>query len=139
MAIDEEDQFYGAAEADARRGRPHAALWTFDVSDWERVQPLAMFEVSELDSPYARTPGGRFGAHQFAERMDSLVYCAWFSGGLRVVDVADPSAPREAASTVHSRAARRAAESAIDDENRPARPHYLADPDIGLDILELLR
>ena len=61
-----------------------------------------MFEVSELDSPYARTPGGRFGAHQFAERMyDSLVYCAWFSGGLRaMVDVADPSAPREIASFI---------------------------------------
>ena len=38
VAIDEEDQFYGAAEAEARRGRPHAALWTFDVTDWEQVQ-----------------------------------------------------------------------------------------------------
>ena len=37
LAIDEEDQFYGAAEAEARRGRPHAALWTFDVTNWEKV------------------------------------------------------------------------------------------------------
>ena len=33
------------------------------------VKPLSLFEVSELDSPFARTPGARFGAHQFHERM----------------------------------------------------------------------
>jgi hypothetical protein len=52
--------------------------------------------VSELDSPWSRAAPGRFGAHQFQEHMnDSLVYCTWFSGGLRIVDVADPLAPRE--------------------------------------------
>ena len=140
VAIDEEDQFYGAAEAEARRGRPHAALWTFDVSDWERVRPLAMFEVSELDSPYARTPGGRFGAHQFAERMyDSLVYCAWFSGGLRVVDVADPSAPREIASFIPEPRGGRPSPQSNDVEIDNRGLIYLADRNIGLDILELRR
>ena len=34
--------------------------------------------------------------HQFHERMDdTLVYCAWFAGGLRIVDIADPTAPQE--------------------------------------------
>ena len=140
VAIDEEDQFYGAAEAEARRGRPHAALWTFDVTDWERVRPLAMFEVSELDSPYARTPGGRFGAHQFAERMqDSLVYCAWCSGGLRVVDVADPSAPREVAWFIPEPHGGRPSPQSNDVEIDDRGLIYLADRNVGLDILELRR
>ncbi len=140
VAIDEEDQFYGAAEAEARRGRPHAALWTFDVSDWERVQPLAMFEVSELDSPYSRTPGGRFGAHQFAEQMvDSLVYCAWFSGGLRVVDLADPIAPREVAWFIPEPRGGRPSPQSNDVEIDERGLVYLADRNIGLDILELAR
>ena len=140
LAIDEEDQFYGAAEAEARRGRPHAALWTFDVTDWQKVQPLAMFEVSELDSPYSRTPGGRFGAHQFAERMHgSLVYCAWFSGGLRVVDVADPRAPREVASFIPEPRGGRPSPQSNDVEIDDRSLIYLADRNIGLDILELRR
>ena len=138
LAIDEEDQFYGAAEAEARRGRPHAALWTFDVTDWQRVQPLAMFEVSELDSPFSRTPGGRFGAHQFAERMHgSLVYCAWFSGGLRVVDVADPRAPREIASFIPEPRGGRPSPQSNDVEIDARGLVYLADRNLGLDILEL--
>jgi hypothetical protein len=140
LAIDEEDQFYGTAEAEARRGRPHAALWTFDVSEWDEVQPLAMFEVSELDSPYARTPGGRFGAHQFAERMhDSLVYCAWFSGGLRVVDVADPSRPREVGSFIPEPRGGRPSPQSNDVEIDDRGLIYLADRNVGLDILELQR
>jgi hypothetical protein len=140
LAIDEEDQFYGAAEAEARRGRPHAALWTFDVSDWEQVRPLAMFELSELDSPYSRTPGGRFGAHQFAERIDgSLVYCAWFSGGLRIVDVADPRAPREIGSFIPEPCGGRPSPQSNDVDIDDRGLIYLADRNIGLDILELRR
>ena len=140
LAIDEEDQFYGAAEAEARRGRPHAALWTFDVTEWSAVKPLAMFEVSELDSPYARTPGGRFGAHQFAERMtDSLVYCAWFSGGLRVVDVGDPRSPREIAWFIPEPCGARPSPQSNDVDIDGRGLIYLADRNIGLDILELRR
>lgn len=140
LAIDEEDQFYGAAEAAARRGRPHAALWSFDVTDWENVKPLAMFEVSEIDSPYARTPGGRFGAHQFAERMhDSLVYCAWFSGGLRVVDMADPMSPREVAWFIPEPRGGRPSPQSNDVEIDGRGLIYLADRNLGLDILELRR
>jgi len=140
LAIDEEDQFYGAAEAEARRGRPHAALWTFDVTDWSAVQPLAMFEVSELDSPFSRTPGGRFGAHQFAERMtDSLVYCAWFSGGLRIVDVADPRMPREFGYFIPEPRGGRPSPQSNDVEVDGRGLIYLADRNVGLDILELQR
>src|SRR6476661_9003644 len=96
LAIDEEDQAQSAKEEEQRRGRVHAGMSTYDVSDYAQVKPLALFEVSELDSPFARTPGARFGAHQFHERMaGTLVFAVWFSAGLRVIDVADPTAPRE--------------------------------------------
>jgi hypothetical protein len=41
----------------ARRGRSHACLWTFDVSDYDQLKPLAVFQVSELESPWSREPG----------------------------------------------------------------------------------
>lgn len=96
IAIDEEDQYYSAEEAEVRRGRPHANLWVFDVTDPANMQPLSIYQVSEADSPWSQVPGTRFGAHQFQEHMkDTLVYSAWFSGGLRITDIADPLAPRE--------------------------------------------
>ena len=96
LAIDEEDHAHGAEEMARRRGRPHGCLWVFDITDPKKMFPLSIFEVSELDSPYSRAAPGRFGAHQFHERMDdTLVYCAWFAGGLRIVDIADPTAPQE--------------------------------------------
>ncbi len=96
LAIDEEDHAHDGAEMERRRGRPHGCLWVFDITDPKKMFPLSIFEVSELDSPYSRAAPGRFGAHQFHERMDdTLVYCAWFAGGLRIVDIADPTAPQE--------------------------------------------
>ena len=98
VAIDEEDHAHSAEEMARRRGRPHGCLWTFDITDPAHIEPLAIFAVSELDSPWSRSAPGRFGAHQFQEHMkggDTLIYCAWFSGGLRIVDVADPRAPQE--------------------------------------------
>ncbi|HVH75104.1 MAG TPA: hypothetical protein VM755_09315 [Stellaceae bacterium] len=137
LAIDEEDQFYGAAEAEARRGRPHAALWTFDATDMGEIRPLAMFEVSEIDSPWSRTPGGRFGAHQFAERQQgSLVFCAWFAGGLRIVDVADPFAPREVGHFIPEPGGGRPAPQSNDVDVDRRGLVYLADRNIGFDILE---
>src|SRR6266568_2801509 len=96
LAIDEEDQAQNPAEEAARRGRPHACILTFDVSDLSAIKPLGQFQVSELDSPFSRTSGARFGAHQFCERMSgTLVHAVWFAGGLRVIDVAHPQSPRE--------------------------------------------
>ena len=77
-------------------GRPHANLWVFDVTDPADMQPQSIYKVSEADSPWSQVAGTRFGAHQFQEHMtDTLVYSAWFSGGLRITDIADPLAPRE--------------------------------------------
>ena len=57
LTIDEEDQAQSANEEEARRGRPHAGICVFDISDYANVKPLSLFEVSELDSPFARIAG----------------------------------------------------------------------------------
>lgn len=137
VAIDEEDHAHDAEEMDRRRGRPHGCLWTFDVTDLKNIKPLASYEVSELDSPWSRATPGRFGAHQFQEqRRGTMIYCAWFAGGLRVVDVADPSSPREAGYFIPHPAEGRAAPQTndvfVDDRDRI----YMVDRYTGFDILE---
>ena len=49
LSIDEEDQAQSANEEEARRGRLHAGISIFDVSDYANVKPLSLFEVSELE------------------------------------------------------------------------------------------
>ena len=140
LAIDEEDHAHSAEEMERRRGRPHGCLWLLDVTDLKKIQPLSLFEVSELDSPWSRAAPGRFGAHQFQEHMapgDTRVYCAWFSGGLRVVDVADPLAPREVAHYIPQPAAGRSAPQTNDVDVDERGLVYIVDRYAGFDILEL--
>ncbi|MFT8246942.1 LVIVD repeat-containing protein [Roseomonas sp. BN140053] len=88
VAVDEEHEHVP--------GQLHGGIWVFDVSDPANMTPVSMWHLSELESPFVRR--GRFGAHQFQERMrDTCLYVTWFSGGLRVVDIADPEAPAEVA------------------------------------------
>jgi hypothetical protein len=137
IAIDEEDQAQSPNEEQARRGRPHAGMSIFDVSDYAKVKPLSLFEVSELDSPFARTPGARFGAHQFHERMaGTLVFAVWFSAGLRVIDVADPLAPREVGYFIPEPADGRPAPQSNDVVLDQRGLIYVVDRHIGFDVLE---
>jgi hypothetical protein len=137
LAIDEEDAAQSAAEEEARRGRPHAGISVFDISDYAAVKPLSLFEVSELDSPFARTPGARFGAHQFHERMaGTLVHAVWFGGGLRVIDVADPMAPREVGYFIPEPVGGRAAPQSNDVVLDSRGLIYLVDRHVGFDVLE---
>jgi hypothetical protein len=86
VAVDEEHEH--------RRGQLHGGLWFLDVEDRADIRPLAMFHLGERDSPFSEK--GRFGAHQFQERVDgSLLFCAWFAGGVRMIDISDPTAPEE--------------------------------------------
>jgi hypothetical protein len=80
-----------------RAGQVPAFMWVIDVSDESNPKPLSAYTMSEADTPWTRADhGGRFGAHQCHERMtDSLVHVAWFRGGLRIVDIADPLKPTE--------------------------------------------
>jgi hypothetical protein len=137
ITIDEEDQAQSANEEQARHGRPHAGMSIFDVSNYANVKPLSLFEVSELDSPFARTPGARFGAHQFHERMaGTLVFAVWFSAGLRVIDVADPSAPREEGYFIPEPAGGRPAPQSNDVVLDQRGLIYVVDRHVGFDVLE---
>jgi hypothetical protein len=137
IAIDEEDQAQSVNEEQARRGRPHAGISIFDVSDYENVKPLSLFEVSELDSPFSRTPGARFGAHQFHERMaGTLVFAVWFSAGLRIVDVTDPLGPREVGYFIPEPAGGRPAPQSNDVVLDHRGLIYVVDRYVGFDVLE---
>lgn len=137
IAIDEEDQAQSANEEQARRGRPHAGMSIFDVSDYENVKPLSLFEVSELDSPFSRMPGARFGAHQFHERMaGTLVFAVWFSAGLRIIDVADPLGPREVGYFIPEPAGGRPAPQSNDVVLDQRGLIYVVDRYVGFDVLE---
>ena len=137
LSIDEEDQAQTANEEEARRGRLHAGICVFDVSDYANVKPLSLFEVSELDSPFARTPGARFGAHQFHERMTgTLVHAVWFGGGLRIIDVADPMSPREVGYFVPDPVGGRPAPQSNDVMLDSRGLIYLVDRHVGFDVLE---
>jgi hypothetical protein len=137
VAIDEEDQAQSATEEHARRGRLHAGISTFDVSDPTAIKPLGLFEVSELDSPFARKGGMRFGAHQFHEAMTgTLIHAVWFGGGLRIVDVADPAAPREVGFFIPEPAGGHAAPQSNDVMLDERGLIYMVDRLCGFDILE---
>ncbi|MBE0583286.1 MAG: RNA polymerase subunit sigma-70 [Desulfofustis sp.] len=119
------------------KGQPHAFMWVFDVSDISNMKPLSTYHVSEADSPWSRVPGGIFGAHQFQEHMEStLVYAAWFSGGLRIVDIANPLLPEERGFFIPE-PAKGAVVPLSNDVDVDARGLiYLLDRVNGLDILE---
>ncbi|HYC44915.1 MAG TPA: hypothetical protein VED01_05460 [Burkholderiales bacterium] len=122
------------------RGQLPAGLWVFDVTDLANMQPLGQYQMSELDSPWSRTPGARFGAHQPRERMDdTLVYCTWFSGGLRVIDVKDPFVPEEAAWFIPEPCGGFAAPQSNDVDLDERGLIYLVDRNCGFDVLELER
>jgi hypothetical protein len=137
VAIDEEDQALSATEEEARRGRAHACLLTFDVSDLAAIKPLGQFQVSELDSPFSRTRGARFGAHQFCERMTgTVVHAVWFGGGLRIIDIADPLSPCEIGYFIPEPAAGRPAPQSNDVTLDDRGLIHMIDRHVGFDILQ---
>jgi hypothetical protein len=118
-------------------GRIPAGMWLFDVGDLARIRALGHFQVSELDTPFARK-GGRFGAHQFQEHVEgTLVYCTWFSGGLRVVDIRDPSSPEEVAWFIPEPCGGNRTPQTNDVELDGRGLVYIVDRHCGFDILEV--
>jgi hypothetical protein len=118
-------------------GRLHGFLWVLDVTDYSAIKALSAFDVSELDSPWSRA-AGRFGAHQFREKLaGTLVYVTWFSGGLRVVDVADPLHPAEVAHFIPEPVGEEPTPQSNDVDVDAAGLIYLIDRNRGLDILEM--
>jgi hypothetical protein len=130
-----------AVAIDEAHGRHHgqipAGMWLFDVGDLTHIKPLGHFQVSELDTPWARK-GGRFGAHQFQEHIEgTLVYCTWFSGGLRVVDIGDPSSPQEVAWYIPEPRGGQPSPQTNDVEVDARGLVYIIDRHCGFDILEI--
>ena len=78
------------------------ALFMLDVTAWNNPITVDTFKVPDGDFCQR---GGRFGPHQFAETKDgklyslkdnnSLLYLAYFSAGLRVIDLSDPCDMKE--------------------------------------------
>ena len=128
VAIDEEHEHVP--------GQLHAGLWVFDVGELPAIRPLGMWHLSELDSPFARC-GGRFGAHQFQEHLsDTRLYVAWFGGGLRVVDIAEPALPVEVAHFIPEPVAGQAAPQTNDVDVDERGLVFIIDRNVGFDILE---
>lgn len=129
LAIDEEH--------DHVPGQPHAFLWILDVTEPKKINPLSTFHVSPLENRFSAQPG-RFGAHQFEEKIrGTLVYATWFSGGLRVIDVADPSHPREVGHYVPEPISPEPAPQSNDVAVDGNGLIYVIDRNRGLDILAL--
>lgn len=128
VAVDEEHEH--------RRGRLHGFMWVFDITDMDNIHALSAYDVSEMDSPWSRA-AGRFGAHQYRERLDGpLVYVTWFSGGLRIVDISDPLQPQESAFFIPEPIGGNPSPQSNDVDVDAAGLIYLLDRNRGFDILE---
>ena len=79
------------------RPSPPALMWVFDITDETRPIPISTFPVEGLD-PDGAPQMPMTGCHQPSEVVTGTeIPFAWFAQGLRVVDVANPHAPKEAA------------------------------------------
>jgi len=98
------------ADEDVAKLRPHAPAftWIYDISDETNPLPISTFQVPGLDDDGAPQPP-MMGCHQPSERFNgTIIPFAWFAQGLRLVNIADPFAPKEVG-------------------------HYLPDPPVGSD------
>jgi hypothetical protein len=85
------------ADEDVAKLRPHAPAftWVYDITDETNPAAIATFQVDGIDVDGAPQPP-MTGCHQPSERFaGTIVPFAWFAQGLRLVDVADPFAPKE--------------------------------------------
>ncbi|MGH6719841.1 MAG: LVIVD repeat-containing protein [Alphaproteobacteria bacterium] len=74
-----------------------AFTWIYDITNEHMPTPIATWQVEGLDPDGAPQPP-MMGCHQPSERYrGTVIPFAWFAKGLRVLDIADPFAPREVA------------------------------------------
>ena len=75
---------------------PPAFMWIVDITDETRPMPISTFQIEGIDE----TPQPELtGCHQTAEQvtMGTEIPTAWFTYGLRIIDIANPHAPKEVA------------------------------------------
>ena len=113
---------------------PPSFLWLVDITDERHPVPIASFQVAEVNGD----PQPEFtGCHQPCERVTGTeIPVAWFAHGLRVVEVANPHAPREVAHFLPEPPAGQARVSSNDVEVDGRGLIYLIDRGRGLHILE---
>jgi hypothetical protein len=74
-----------------------AFAWIYDITNEYCPVPISTFQVEGLDPDGAPQPP-MMGCHQPSERFKgTIIPFAWFAKGLRILDIADPFAPREVA------------------------------------------
>ena len=72
-----------------------AFLWMVNITDERHPVPVGSFQVEGIDGKGLPT---NTGCHQPVEEITGTeVPCAWFAQGLRVIDISNPHALREAA------------------------------------------
>jgi hypothetical protein len=85
------------ADEDVAKLRPSAPsfAWIYDITVEQMPLPIATYQVPGLDTDGSPQPA-MSGCHQPSERFTGTVIpFAWFAQGLRLVDIADPFAPKE--------------------------------------------
>jgi hypothetical protein len=125
-----------AADEDVAKLEPGAPsfLWLVDITDEKHPTPFASFQVAGIDGQ----PQPEFtGCHQPCERVTGTeIPVAWFAHGLRIVDIAQPHAPREVAHFLPAVPEGSSRVSSNDVEVDGRGLLYLIDRGRGLHILE---
>ena len=86
------------ADEDVAKKEPAgpAFMWIYDIGDETSPRAIGSFQLDHLDSGIPMPP--ETGCHQPVEVVRSTeIPVAWFSEGLRIVDIANPHAPRDVA------------------------------------------
>jgi hypothetical protein len=123
-------------DVDKRWPAAPAFMWIYDITNETAPVPISTFQVAGLD-PDGAPQRPNTGCHQPSERFSGTILpCAWFAQGLRLVDVTDPFAPKEVGSYLPDppagRERRQSNDVTIDDRGLI----YLVDRGGGVDILE---
>ena len=115
---------------------PPAFAWIYDISDEAAPLPIATFQVEGQDPDGAPQPP-MMGCHQPSERFSgTIIPFAWFAQGLRLVDIADPFAPREVGHFIPEAPAGASLASSNDVTIDSRGLVYLVDRIHGIDIIE---
>jgi hypothetical protein len=118
-------------------GKPHAPFRTWDITDPANPKILATYELPESITPYDVNLT-RFGAHQLRERIDAdnICYVTWFSAGLRILDINDPTKPKELGYFIPQPSIGASAPLSNDVFLDDRGLLYLTDKKLGFDIIE---
>lgn len=114
---------------------PNGWFWMVDITDETNPIPVSTWNIPKET---LFDPNEWFGAHQPQEQLyeDNLVAVAWFSGGLRLIDINDPYNPNEVAHFVPEAGPGETMIHSNDVFADGTGRYYLLDRFNGLDILE---